>query len=127
MINRIMIETADKLMRSVEDAEPRLRAISDAQASERRDGAGWSRKEVLGHLIDSASNNHQRFVRMQFADNLDLPRYAQEDWVRSQGYSEAAWDGLVSLWSAYNRHLSNVIRRIPEDRVQHKARLGDLG
>jgi hypothetical protein len=80
----------------VAEAAPRLRALSDAQSSGHPPGMGWSRKQILGHLIDSAGNNHQRFVRGQFQDEMSFPRYAQDDWVAAR---DAASGPGTSWWS----------------------------
>ena len=75
----------------------------------------WSAKEIVGHLIDSASHNHQRFVRAQFQDDLVFPGYAQADWVRAQRYQEAPWPGLVTLWRDYNFHVARVMAAVPPE------------
>ncbi|HEX2927675.1 MAG TPA: DinB family protein [Ruminiclostridium sp.] len=72
----------------------------------------WSLKEIIGHLIDSASNNHQRFVRLQSGDLLDFPEYDGEEWIRIQKYNEMSWDCLVTLWYSYNLHIIKVIEHI---------------
>jgi hypothetical protein len=106
---------AKRLLSTVEAAEPRLRAISDT-ASIRHPAPGkWSSREIVGHLIDSAQNNHGRFVRAQFREDLVFPGYAQEAWVRVQGYRDAPWQGLIDLFAAYNRHIARVIGRVPAD------------
>jgi len=74
---------------------------------------GWSAAQILGHLIDSAANNHQRFVRAQFVDHLDFPGYDQEQWVAAQHYDREPWPQLLALWLAYNRHLAHVVAAIP--------------
>jgi hypothetical protein len=74
----------------------------------------WSPKEVIGHLIDSAANNHQRFVRAQLNDELSFLGYEQEDWVRVQGYNQEPWQQLVQLWKHYNLHLLHVMSLVPE-------------
>jgi hypothetical protein len=104
------------LLQTVEDAVPRLRTMSDAQAAQPRAAGKWSPKQIIGHLIDSASNNHQRFVRAQEVPELRFPPYHQDHWVASQHYADRPWDEIVTLWHAYNRHLAHVINRIPEDR-----------
>jgi len=109
---------------TVADVASELRAIVASVSEEllvaSRDGAarrpspgGWSPKEVLGHLIDSAANNHQRFVRAQQANALTFPGYEQNHWVSSQGYQDADWAHLVALWTHLNLHLADVIARIP--------------
>ena len=65
-------------------AIPRLETICDADAALPRAPGKWSRKEIIGHLIDSASNNHDRFVRAQFTDDLVCDSYDQDAWVRAQ-------------------------------------------
>jgi hypothetical protein len=105
---------ASDLQQTIDAALPKLRAIGDAAAAEPRAPGKWSRKQIIGHLIDSASNNHQRFVRAQQTASLSFPPYEQNHWVASQHYNERSWTDLVSLWHAYNTHLSHVISQIPE-------------
>ena len=100
--------------KNIRNAAARLSALSPEQASERTDD-GWSRKETLGHLIDSAANNHQRFVRGQFTDDLVFPGYDGDQWVSAQRYNEASWPDLIQLWSSYNLHLLHVVSSIPAD------------
>jgi len=102
---------------------PRLAAITEEEAS-RRDGNGrWSKKEVLGHLIDSAANNHQRFVRAQLVPHVDLPGYQQESWVRLQSYQTEPWSNLIQLWLQFNRHLAHVIANVEPAALQHTISL----
>ena len=76
----------------------------------------WSPREVMGHLIDSASNNHQRFVRAALApEDLIFPGYEQDRWVEAQRYAEAPWAELVTLWASFNRHLARVMEATPAD------------
>ena len=109
----------------VEHAVPHLNAISDDAASKKPAPNKWSKKEILGHLIDSAANNHQRFVRAQEAMELRLPGYAQEHWVAAQRYDQREWPEVIALWSAYNRHLAHVISHLPEDRRDVPCWIGD--
>ena len=111
------IDVASELVRVVEAASESRSRIGDAEASFKRDSGKWSKKEVLGHLVDSAVNNHHRFVRAQQVEELTFPHYEQEHWVNSQGYGERPWPELVDLWRLYNRHLAHVISRIPEERL----------
>ncbi len=85
---------------------------------------GWSRKQVLGHLIDSASNNHQRFVRAMLQPSLDFPPYDQDGNVRVQAVHLAEWSLLVSLWAAYNRYLAHLIAHLPESKLDTPCRIG---
>jgi hypothetical protein len=101
-------------LRSIADRfSVELLAASPESAARRPKPETWAPQEVLGHLIDSAVNNHQRFVRAQQSDALVFPGYEQNHWVRSQGYVDANWPHLVTLWRHLNVHLADVIDRIP--------------
>src|SRR5262252_10395120 len=95
------------------DAADRLHLIGEAAASRRPAPGKWSKKEILGHLIDSATNNHQRFVRAQISDELTFPGYEQDEWVRRQDYNSKPWNELVELWRLFNRHVAHIIRNLP--------------
>jgi hypothetical protein len=105
---------AKDLQQTVDAVLPKLRALSDSSAAEPRAPGKWSRKQIIGHLIDSASNNHQRFIRAQQTSPLSFPPYEQNHWVASQHYNDRPWSELVALWHAYNSHLSHVIAQIPD-------------
>jgi hypothetical protein len=86
--------------------------------------AGWSKKETLGHLIDSALNNHQRFVRAALDGFYEGPFYQQEGWVGIHGYKSMAWSNLVEHWRLQNELLCEVVERIPEERLDAPCRVG---
>jgi hypothetical protein len=83
--------------------------MTDAAASVPRAPGKWSPKEIIGHLIDSAANNHARFVRAQSTDHLVCEGYDQDAWVQLQRYQERPWTNLVQLWRDYNLHLAAVM------------------
>jgi len=114
-----------RLLSEVDSMDPRLRSITDAQSSASRGPGKWTRKQVIGHLIDSAANNHQRFVRAQSGFAMKLPGYEQDHWVASQHYQERHWGDLVDLWCAYNRHLAHVIAKISESHRDVVCEIGD--
>jgi galactose-1-phosphate uridylyltransferase len=117
-------ELADELSRVVEEALVSLWSIGDEEAAERRASDKWSRKQILGHLLDSETNNRQRIVRAQSVEELVLPGYDQEAWVRAHGYAERPWSELVELWRANNRNLAELIRRVPEAAASVPCRIG---
>ena len=114
---------ADKLTAIVRETALRMRALDDASVSARRDADAWSIKEIVGHLVDSAANNHQRFVRAQHSPALDYPKYEQDAWVRSQDYQSWPWVELIDFWRLYNVHLAHVIRRVPKDKLNVECRI----
>ncbi len=119
-----MKNVADELLRAVEEAVEPLRSIDSTLADAKPGPNRWSKKEILGHLIDSASNNHQRFVRAQQVAELSFPDYQQETWVQIQNYSEASWEELIEFWRLYNRHLARVIGLVPEAKQKVLCRIG---
>jgi len=105
------------LLTAVERAVPALMALGDERSRAHPAPGKWSPREVVGHLVDSASNNHQRFVRAQLQDDLVFPGYDQSAWVRLQRYAESPWDDLVALWAGFNRHIAQVMAAAPEDQL----------
>jgi hypothetical protein len=120
----------DRWHHAVTHAASQLIALSEAQASRRPAPGKWSVKEIVGHLIDSAANNHRRFVEAQFQDTLTFPGYAQDSWVTAQRYQDAPLRSLVALWAAYNDHLVHVVRTTPTatlDQPRPAHNLDELG
>ncbi len=126
---------AQDLTSTVESAAARLCSLDEATVSHRPAPDRWTIKEVIGHLIDSATNNHQRFVRAQAADvpvfaahnrvELVFPAYEQNHWVRSQAYNDVNWVDLVELWRRYNSHLAHVIRSADTGKLLTICVIGD--
>ena len=92
----------------------------DALANVRLASDHWTLKEMVGHLVDSASNNHQRFIRLQLAENLIFPGYQAEEW-RSVGKVQGLeYRFLVNLWMDYNSLILHVVSQIPADCLEHR-------
>jgi len=100
---------------TVDDAATWLMTLPEPTVTWRPSPTKWSAKELIGHLIDSAANNHQRFVRAARQDDLIFPGYEQDEWVRVQEYATAPWSEIVTLWRLYNRHIARVMAAIPAD------------
>lgn len=84
----------------------------------------WTRLQVLGHLIDSAANNHQRFVRALIQPRLDWPGYDQAAHVSTQNYAGADPAVCVALFCAYNRLISHVIGQTSEIKASTPCSIG---
>lgn len=108
-------EIAALLRRTVEGAASTLREMPEGAASEPLAPGKWSRKQMLGHLVDSASNNHQRFVRAALRDSMVFPGYEQDRWVELHRYQDASWPELIDLWVGINLHLARAIEGISAD------------
>jgi len=110
-----MQDSIREFRRTVESSAQQMLVVAEAQSEMRPAPGQWSAKEILGHLIDSAANNHRRFVEAQLKDDLIFSGYDQERWVAVQRYQQASWTGLIALWKAYNLHLARVIASCPEE------------
>ena len=115
---------ASDLSETVLTCDSLLRQVRNADATFRPGPEKWSKKEILGHLIDSAANNHQRFVRAAAQGSLDFPGYEQEKMVTVQNPNVASWEMLVELWSAYNRYLAYVVGQLPASCAQTQCVIG---
>ena len=113
-----MQSVADDLILEIKNVD-RLRQIGEAPATAPRAPGKWSRKQVLGHLVDSAANNHQRFVRLQLVSRIDLPGYDQDAWVRVQGYQDRPWLEIIQLWQTYNTQLAVLIRTVDTNSLKN--------
>ena len=117
--------TAEELRSIIADVEPRFNQMNPDGTGLKPDPSEWSKREILGHLIDSAANNHQRFVRTVNKETTQFPGYEQNAWVGIQRHNERPWPSLVSLWTAYNTHLSHVIECIPKDAESSPCNIGE--
>lgn len=113
-----ILETANQLTSTVTTARSEFLALDDATARHKPTSDRWSIAEVVGHLVDSACNNHQRFIRAQESDTLEFPKYDQNSWAACNNYHERDWQELVELWYFYNLHIAHVMRAIPDDQLQ---------
>ena len=115
----------ERIRQIVSSEGARLRLVPENEASRKPAAPKWCKKEVLGHLVDSAANNHQRFVRALLAEELVFPAYVQNDWVRAQEYAGESWEIIVDLWSALNLHLAHMVDRIPAGKLSTQCRIGE--
>lgn len=120
----VTARVAREVTATVEAELPRLSAIGEDRAGQPLSDGKWSRKQVIGHLIDSALNNQQRFVRAQLDTSLTFPGYAQDAWVAAQAYQERSWADLLALWTALNRHLAHVIAHIDPRSLETPCTIG---
>ena len=91
----------------------RLDKLSKDAVGTKPTPSGWSPKEELGHLLDSAANNHQRIVRAQLQDRPAMPGYDQSAWVAVHAYQRRDWRELIELWRALNQQLLAAAEAVP--------------
>lgn len=124
------VEFIDRFSQIVDDGASRMLAIPDHSAAEPRAEGKWSRKQIVGHLIDSAVNNQVRFVRAQVQDDLIFPGYDQDAWVRVQQHQNRPWPELIATWRTVNVQIAAVLRAIPPaelERPRARHNLHEIG
>ena len=126
-------EVIDDINEVMKREIPLLLSLSEEQVNVRRNSQNRTVKMLVGHLIDSASNNHQRMVRLQYAPRcghsmpntemgmLVFPDYTQDNdlWIQLQDYQHEDWQQLVTLLNLYNRHICHVIRSVDETKLNN--------
>ena len=114
-------QIADQLTQTVSTWRLRLQELSHDLVRDKPSADRWSIAEVVGHLVDSACNNHQRFIRAQFLPALTFPRYEQNEWVAAAAWQTMDWQTIVNLWASYNLMLAHVMRQIPDEQLSTRC------
>ena len=114
-----------ELLSLTEEWEPKLLALSDEVITNRRNLQNRSIKQILGHMVDSASNNTHRIVHLQYQPSpLMYPDYANlgnnDKWIAIQNYQEEKWNDLVQLWKYSNVHLVHVINNVNPEKLDNQ-------
>lgn len=113
-----------QLIQILDTVPAKLRAFSEAEFSALHAPGKWSKKQIIGHLIDSATNNHHRFVRAQFDDKPTI-LYQQELWNAHSYYQSMSQEHLISFWEKYNRHIVQLTQRIPTELLSRECMMSD--
>src|SRR6185437_8437165 len=107
-----MQETIQQLQSIIDKYTPQLLSIHEDIWSAKPNPAKWSKKEILGHLIDSAQNNIRRFIVAQYEDNPNIA-YAQDTWVTASDYQNYVTKDLVDFWILLNKHICMILKKLP--------------
>lgn len=105
--------------------EPILSALPEGTISLRKNSQGRSIRQILGHMVDSATNNTHRVIHMHYQGSpVNYPDYANlgnnDRWIAIQNYQEEDWNRLIRLWVAVNQHFIHVIRQIEESKLEQQ-------
>jgi hypothetical protein len=119
-----MTEIAQQFRSDLDDVHRTLVSVPEALADVPWRESGWTRKQIVGHLLDSATNNRQRFVRAASDGSYEGPRYVQDAWVAAHGYAEQTWETLLGWWEAEHEILMAIVDRIPEEQLEARCVLG---
>jgi len=118
-----LIDVINRLKHNIEIVPTKFLKFSEDELKRKSTPAKWFKKEILGHLIDSAANNHQRFVRAQYEDEpFIVISYDQDDWVNIQNYNTIDTKFIVELWKMLNLHILNILNNFPEDKLLTKCK-----
>ena len=116
-------KTINRLQYLCEIIPPLLIEIPGKDFSFKPSETKWSKKQILGHLIDSATNNHQRFVRVQF-EGVPSITYNQDNWNNHSYHNQVDSKYLIKFWELYNLHLAELIKLIPEKNFVRECNVG---
>jgi len=117
-------ESIERTNQLISEYSELLNAISESEFSAKPSPGKWSKKEILGHLIDSATNNHQRFIRAQFEEKPEI-YYDEDMWVQYNYYNELSSKQLIHFWTAYNKQLVEIMKRIPAENLLKECKMRD--
>ncbi|MEO8512685.1 MAG: DinB family protein [Ignavibacteria bacterium] len=122
----VLNNTINRLNFILDEAPQKIKAIPEAELSRKPAENKWSKKEIIGHLCDSAINNLSRFARAQFEEEpFKVIPYAQDDWVRVNHYNEMKIEDILNYWSAINKQIIHIISSIPEAKLGVICELGN--
>ena len=119
-----MNSITESIEQLVYEYKPKLLTLLPEEAHQKTSPDEWSKQEILGHLIDSAYNNHQRVIRAMLNQAADFPPYQQEEWVQLSAYNQRDWYTLVDLWMQVNLHLIKVMENVPDSALQNLCGIG---
>ena len=118
-------ENNREILRLIDEWEPRLAALSNDVITNRRNKQNRTIKQIVGHLVDSASNNTHRIVHLQYQPSpFAFPNYASfgnnDRWIAIQNYESENWTNLVQLWKYIHLHLVHVINNVKEEKSENQ-------
>jgi hypothetical protein len=124
MEHGVIDRTAGRIEYLVKIIPPLLTRIPPEEFSYKPSPGRWSKKQIIGHLVDSASNNHHRFIRARIEDE-PMIRYNQDQWNDLTRYNELNASDVINIWTSYNKLLAHVIRGMSSEDLERKCFTGD--
>ncbi len=109
------------ILKYIDTWEQKLIDLPVETITNKRNTQNRTIKQILGHLVDSAANNHQRIIRLQYNEKLDFPDYQQENdlWITLQDYQNADWNTTIQLWKFYNLHMIQVVKSVDQTKLDN--------
>lgn len=107
-----------QILKNIIDTElQRFQTISEEEWIDKKSAEKWSKKEIIGHLCDSAFTNIRRFVVTQYKENENIV-YDQNVWVKAQNYQNVPTAELINLWKGLNYQVVHIVENIPDEALQ---------
>jgi hypothetical protein len=118
-----MQQVIDQLNALVTDYSEKISSFSEEEFSAKPDPTKWSKKEIIGHLVDSAHNNIRRFIKGQYETNPNI-FYHQDKWVAIQNYQHYDTATLIRLWQLLNNHICIILKNMPQEMYERTCNCG---
>ena len=116
---------ADELNTIIDEYLPSLRAVAENDYNFKSSPVKWSKKEILGHLVDSAQNNIRRFLVAQYEDKPKIV-YNQDTWVALTNYQDYDLPDLVELWRLLNKHICRILKNMKPEMADRESQTQDV-
>jgi predicted MPP superfamily phosphohydrolase len=105
--------------------EPKLSTIPEIILINRKNDQNRTIKQILGHLIDSTSNNTHRVVHLQYQKSpFEFPNYAtfgnNDRWIAIQNYQNEEWKTMIQLWKSSLLHYCHVVENIDTSKLENE-------
>jgi len=120
-----MYTTASTLETLIDQYLPQLNRLTEEESFYKPSPLKWSRKEIIGHLIDSAQSNMRRFIVAQYEEN-PLIRYNQDKWVSINNYQHQPLQNIIQLWYLINKQISGVLKNTSLEMAQRTCNAGTI-
>jgi DinB superfamily len=122
----ILINTINRIEQLIREIPDRVTGIDKAEFDFKPGPGKWSKKEILGHLCDSAANNLSRFIRAQFEEQpFAVVSYEQDEWVRANNYRKMETEDILTYWVTLNRQIVHIVKNISDDKLAVECSLGN--
>lgn len=120
-MNRDFSNVTNGILKYIDTWEKKLIDLPVDTITNKRNKQNRTIKQILGHLIDSAANNHQRMIRLQYNKKLEFPDYQQDNdlWIALQDYQNADWYATIQMWKYFNLHMIQVIKSIDQTKLDN--------
>jgi len=116
---------AEGITNQISEWEPKLLKLSNGIIAQKRNKQNRTIKQIVGHMIDSATNNTHRIVHLHYQSSpFTFPNYAtngnNDRWIAIQNYQDEDWFNLVQLWKYMNIHITHLINNIDKDKLKNE-------